>query len=184
MPKHYAPFSADHEFLGRIVNNMRDALGSELVEFQAIFAKHGLGDDVDPGGWYPAQSWFDVMNEIAATGNPLMDFTGIGMKSVENAIIPPEVRALPITDFLMNATKTYALHNRGTDIGDQRCEVVDDRHVKMILRMPHPDDFWYGAFYGLMRKLLAPDARAHVYYDETTTRRDNGGERTIIHIEW
>jgi hypothetical protein len=183
MPKHYAPFHPDHEFLGRVVLNMRSALGSQLVTFEKVFEKYGLGD-VDPAAWYPAQKWFDVINEIAEMGFPMMDFVGIGMKTVENAVIPPEARALPITEFLTGATKTYSLHNRGTDIGEQRCEVVSDTHVKMILRMPHPDDFWYGAFYGLMRNLLPVGTRVTVYYDKTQPRRDEGGEETVIHIDW
>ena len=53
----------------------------------------------------------------------------------------------------------------------------------MILRMPHPDDFWFGAFYGLVRHLI-PEQTFSVYYDEHEPRREQGGAVTIIHIAW
>lgn len=177
----YEPFHPDHEFLGQVVLNLQSALGSGRVH--EVFVKHGLGD-VDPQAWYPVQLWFDAVNEIANDPAAMMDFVGLGMKSVENAKITPEVRAMPVGEFLQGSARTYPQFNRGTDIGEIRGELVDEQHVKMIVRAPHPDDFWYGAYYGLMRQLLPSGVLFTVYYDPDIPRRDEGGEITVIHITW
>jgi hypothetical protein len=178
---HYHPFHPDHEFLGRVVLNLQTALGSGMVH--DIFARHGLGD-VDPEAWYPVQLWFDAINEIASSEAAMIDLVGLGMKSVQNVNISPEARAMPVSDYLQGAAKTYPNVNRGTDIGEARGEVVDEHHVRMILRMPHPDDFWYGAYYSLMKQLLPPGTPFKVYYDKEIPRRELGGKETILHIEW
>ena len=181
MAKIYKPFHPDHEFLGRTVLNLQTALGTGRV--QDIFVKHGLGE-VDPDAWYPAQLWFDAINEIADDQSSTMDFVGLGMKSVENAVVPAETPAIPVSTFLEGSARTYPLHNRGTDIGSVQGVVVNDHHVKMVLRMPHPDDFWYGVYYSFISQLLSERTSFIVYYDQEIPRRDQGGEVTIIHIEW
>jgi hypothetical protein len=49
--------------------------------------------------------------------------------------------------------------------------------------VPYPDDLMYGMMYGFVRR-LAPAGSGHIVaYDETITRKDQGGDYTVIHIQ-
>jgi len=175
-------FSEDHEFPGQILIDLANAVGSDQI--MPYFAKHGL-TNIDPKAWYPQQKLLDVYNDMQATKNGTMfDFVSIGTKQAEQAIVPAQFASMPLLDILQGVGQVFKLNNRGTDIGEMRCETMTDKHVKMILRVTTPDNLWYGIFYGFVRRFIPKDTRFTVYFDKDVPRRDNGGDVTIIHITW
>ncbi len=179
---HWHVFSADHEFPGQVIIDLANAVGSE--EIMPYFKKHGL-TNIDPKAWYPQQKLLDIYNEMETSKSGTMfDFVSIGMKEAEQAILPAQFQSLPLLSILQGVGEVFKLNNRGTDPGDLKCEVVTDKHVKMVLRATTPDNLWYGIFYGYVRRLAPKGTHFTVYFDENVPRRDNGGDVTIIHITW
>ena len=181
MPQ-YELFHPDHEYLGQVLIDFEAVVGDGYIH--PIFEKHGLAK-IDPEGWYPAQIFMDVLNDLENNdASPMMNFVSIGMKQVEMAVMPPEFASLSLIEILSSMDAAYHLNNRGTDIGEIQCEVVEDNHVKMHFRVPQPDDVWYGVCYGYMRRLAPEGTTFSVYYDEDVPRRSDGGDFTVIHITW
>lgn len=179
---HWHVFSPDHEFPGQILVDLAKAVGSDHI--MPYFEKHGL-THTDPKGWYPMQKLLDVYNDMEDTESGTMfDFVSIGMTQAEQAIVPPQFESLPLIDILQGVSQVAKLNNRGTDVGEIKCEVVGDHHVKIILRVVSPDNLWYGIFYGFARRFIPKGTHVTVYFDKDVPRRDQGGEITIIHIEW
>ncbi len=175
-------FHPDHEYLGQVLIDFENAVGGERIH--PLLEKHGLGD-IDAEVWYPAQRFMDVMNDLQDSGMAdMLDFVSIGLKHVEQAIMPPEFAALSLVEILSGMDAAYHLNNRGTDIGEIKCEIVSNRHVKMLVRVPQPDDVWYGICYGYVRRHAPEGTTFTVYYDEDAPRRHEGGDHTIIHITW
>lgn len=175
-------FSPDHEIPGQILIDLANAVGAD--EILPYFEKHGL-TNIDPNAWYPEQKCLDVYNDLAETANGTMfDFVSIGMKEAEQARIPPAFLSLPLMTNLQGINQVFKLNNRGTDIGEMRCDVVSEKHVKIIMRIPQPDDLWYGIFYGYVKRFLPTGSHFTVAYDKAVPRRDLGGDITILHISW
>lgn len=178
MSKHHV-FSNDHEQLGQMFLDIRHAINSEA--FFPVFERHGLGE-IDPEAWFPLQNFLDVLNEIEEQGG-MFDLISIGKKIGEDIDIPDDMRVLPFFQLLNLAPEIYKMHNRGSDIGWILVEEVDDKHHKLILCVPDPDDLWYGIFYGFSRRHLPSDQRFSIYYDPDEPRRNEGGSRTILHLK-
>src|SRR5258708_1290449 len=179
---HWTVFSPDHETPGQILLDVAHANGSD--EIMPYFEKHGL-THIDPKAWYPQQTLLDVYNDMTDTKTGTMfDFVSIGMKEAEQAIVPPSFATMPIIDILQGVGAVFKLNNRGTDTGEVRCEVVNDKHVKIILRVTTPDNIWYGIFYGFVRRFIPKGTHFTVAFAPDVVRRDQGGDVTIIHITW
>lgn len=175
-------FNPDHEVTGQVLLDFANAVGGE--EIVTYFERHGL-TNIDPKAWYSMQTYLDVLSDIANTRRGgMFDFVSIGMKQAENVIVPPEFESLPLLTILQGSNNVLKLNNRGTDFGDIKCEVVSDKHVKLILRVPQPDDLWYGIYYGYVRRFRPKGSEFTVAYDPSALRKDTGGDTTILHITW
>jgi hypothetical protein len=175
-------FHPDHEFPGQLLIDLANAIGSE--DIMPYFEKHGM-TNIDPKAWYPMQKLIDIYNEMQeAKSGTMFDFVSIGMKEAEQAIIPPQLQSLPLLSVLQSVGEVFKLNNRGTDPGEIKCEIVADKHVKMILRVTTPDDLWYGILYGYVRRFVPKGGHFTVFYDKDIPRRDEGNDVTIIHITW
>ena len=177
----YELFHPDTEIIGQAILDFGEAVGSE--QFQVFFERNGLVD-IQPDRWYPAQKWLDVLNDIADTGSAMFDFVSIGIRQLELAVIPPEFDAMPLIDILKNLEEAYRLNYRGADIGSITVELVDDKHVKVIIRSFEPDHLWYGNLHGLMRRFAPKGLDYTITYDSDVPRREEGGDVTIIHVKW
>jgi len=147
---------------------------------------HNLSQ-IDPAGWYPVQNWLDVMSDLAEErpGQAMFDFVAVGMKLIETTHWPPEFDTLPLLQVLAGANESYTKdQHRGGDVGEIVQEVISPKHVIQRARTPYPDDFWYGCFYGILRRYLPPGTHFTVYYDEDIPRREQGGEETVVHMKW
>jgi hypothetical protein len=114
----------------------------------------------------------------------MLDFVSVGLKVAENAILPPEVATMSLGEVLQTMDAAYRLNNRGTDVGEIRCEQVADKHYQLLVRVPYPDDMWYGITYGYMRRMAPNGTRFTVAYDEDAPGHHEGGEYTVIHVTW
>lgn len=152
---------------------------------QTILERHGL-DNIDPDRWYPLETWLDVFNDIAEAGSmeAVFNLVGIGISTIDTAVLPPDFDILPFNEVIMRTDEVYSLNTRGENRGEYSCELVGDRHIRMIITAPYPDDYHYGIIYGLARRFLPRGTGFTVYYDLYEPRREQGGEATIIHLEW
>jgi|GEM_PF-816482 len=169
----------DTEMKGQMMIDFEQAAGSE--EFLPILKRHNL-DNLNPDEWYSAQRWLDVLQDIASAG--FMNLVSIGMQQVENAEWPDEFYEMSIADVLRETNGIYQGLYRGTDIGEIAVEVINDTHLKVILRIFEPDDLWYGNIYQIVKKFNSTDLAFSIAYDEDALRRDEGGEKTIIHVKF
>ena len=170
---HYKVFHPDHMMHGQNILAHEEAIGSEHI--RPFFEKHGLVN-IQPEGWYPEQRWLDVLSDLADQPDAMFDFVAIGLKIAQNADMPPGFETLPLLEMMKTTNAAYLLHNRGTDVGEITCEVVNAKHVKMILRLPSADDLWYGILYGYVRRFSPKGAQFSLRDDEDVPRRDHGGD--------
>lgn len=177
----YQVFHPDHEVIGQTVLDLQNAVGGETI--YPIYQKHGLGD-VDPKAWYPMQKMLDALQELGQQGGTMFDLISVGMKTVENLLLPPEAAFLSLVELFQLSSNVYQLNSRGSNIGGAKCEVVSDRYVKMHYTTPLPDDFMYGIVYGYAKHFLPRGSHVVAFYDPDIPRRDEGGDTTIIHAKW
>ncbi|MFN8531249.1 MAG: hypothetical protein U0670_21820 [Anaerolineae bacterium] len=180
MPR-FKVFHPDHEVMGHVVIDMRNAIGSE--DIFPIFQKHGLGD-VDPKAWYPMQSMLDALREIDESGGSMFDFVSVGMNAAANLKMPPELASLSMVQIAPMVPAIYRMNVRGTDLGVAACDVVNQNHIKISYSIPYPDDYLYGLVYGVAKRFIPAGKTFTVYYDPTIPRCDEGGETTTIHLKW
>jgi hypothetical protein len=84
---------------------------------------------------------------------------------------------------MATGARGYQYNHRG-DVGEQHVELVDDHRLRVTIRTPYPDDLFYGMYYGLVRRYAPADIEYTVAYDDSTPRRDQGGEQTVLYITW
>lgn len=183
--KKYRAFSPDHEIQVHFLNDMKEAISSSesSEKFLELYAKAGLLEK-KPDDWVPAQTMLDICSELEERSEVAVDFVATGVQIVLNATFPPVFTDLPLQQKLASIGEGHAHWNRGTDIGYSRCEVVGPQHLVFHLRTPWPDDISLGVFQGVCKRFVPPEYGFEVYYDEGSPRLDQGGNETLIHVEW
>lgn len=169
------------EFIGQNVRAFIENL--QEIEVKPIVAKYGF-ENVDPNSWYPANKWMDAMNEMAKNPNFSSNMVAIGMKIGEIVPMPPTMPNPTLGEVLMAWDGIYQFIHRGGDAGKIVCEKVDDKHFKTTHTDLYPDDFTYGIVYAYSRRFLPRGSHFKVFYDPQVTPRDQGGDVTIIHVQW
>jgi hypothetical protein len=178
----YRTFGPDAEVYGAAM--LAFVTSINYPNFHTIMEKHGVVH-VDPERWYPQQLWLDIFSDIASQHGGSADLVSIGMKLVDTAPMPPEMKALPFKDIMLGFDRgSYRMNNRGKDIGGIETVVISDTHLVMIDKTPYPDDFAYGAYYAMARRFLPRGTAFSVKYDESIPRREHGGQATHVHISW
>jgi hypothetical protein len=181
MPQ-YKAFGPDAEVYGAAMLAFVKSIN--FTEFEAILHEHGL-HEIEPERWYPQQVWLDIFSEISSQFNSSPNLVSIGMKIAETAPVPPEVQALPFEQIMLGFNEgSYLANNRGKDIGCIEASLLEAKHLLMTDKTPYPDDFVYGAYYGMAKRFLPRGTKFTVKYDERTPRREQGGSETPVHIIW
>lgn len=175
------PCDPNVELNGNTVQAFLTSLTHE--NYQHILKQHGF-KNIDPDQWYPLQDVLDTLEAIETQGSGMMDLVAIGMAAANLSVIPPEIEAGPPHQFFKLYEQLYPTRHRNGDPGSITTEVHDEHHVTLTLNVPYPDDMMYGLFYGFARRLSGPGNYFTTRYDEDHPRRELGGDRTIIHIEW
>jgi hypothetical protein len=114
----------------------------------------------------------------------MLNFVSVGMKAAEITPWPPELEQLPFDQAIIAINNAFITQIHRGDIGDVRAELVERNHLKIIFQTPYPEDLMYGATYQHARHFLPLETICTVTYDENEPRRDQGGEVTIVHVEW
>jgi hypothetical protein len=154
-------------------------------QMKEILENHGL-DQIDPEQWYPLQQILDVFNELSERAGAMFNFVAVGKAAGELGAenLPPEMAKLSLAEFLEVYGRVWVSRHRNAAPDSITTEKVDDRHIKVISKVPYPDDLVYGIMYAYPRYFLPEGAGFVVKYDENIPRRDQGGEETVIHITW
>lgn len=177
----YEPIGPGGEVLGQVMLSMMENMNAERI--RPHLERHGLGN-LDPEAWYPIETWLDVFNDMETESGAYADFVSAGMAIADKAVFPPEFDNMSFIEIMQTWNDAYLMNNRGEGMGEMPCEVINDKHIAMIARTPYPDDYIYGSYYGAARHFLPDGTDFTVYFDEEEPRREEGGERTIVHIEW
>jgi hypothetical protein len=169
------------EIPGRAAHHLLESINRD--NYLPILEQHGLAD-INEDSWYRLQDLLNVFNDMNERGGTMMDFVSIGMAAGSNSILPPEMRDVPLNKFLPAYAQYYQQLHRNGDAGEIRVETQADNHVVLTIDVPYPDDLMYGLFYSYARRFARPDMHFMVRYDDELTRRDSGGEYTVIHVTW
>jgi hypothetical protein len=180
----YLAFEPGAELSGKSAQ----ALTSCIIhtEIEAILVRHNL-NNIDVDAWYPVQAVLDVFSDLAATGSHVKYFLGIGMAGADNLFnnLPPWMEGVDLLQILCGYEQFYKARHRsssGGNTGYIKAEQVEENHIIARIRVPYPDDVYYGLIYGLARHFRPADKDFEVYYDVYQPRREQGGSETVIHI--
>jgi len=175
---HFTPLSDDYEALGIVLMGTLNCINAENI--RPYLEKHGL-DHIDPNAWYPYQRMLNVYNDMLAAGSHMFDFVSIGMKLAE--VLPP-TPGNSFRERLGNFSGNPSGLVRASDYGYIRTEFTGEKSAKIFCRQGTPDDLLYGMFYGLIKRDLGEKGRFTLKYDNSVTRRDDGGDHTVFIVEW
>lgn len=149
-----------------------------------VLEQHGLSE-INPQTWYSLQKLLNVLKTLADMPNASPNFVAIGMALARTAPLPPEIEHMPLEPFFLNVlASAYQMQHRGGDPGHLIVEKVAEKHLTINVDTPYPDDLEYGATYGFAKRLLPPGTPFTVMYDDKMLTRDNGGDKTLIHLRW
>lgn len=172
--------SSDTEVLGQMVIDFENAINSN--SFKPILEKHNL-NHVKADEWYSGQKWLAVLNDIK-TDSSFLNLVSIGIEQIKHVEWPPEFSSMSFEDVLVSLNPIYQSYYRGSDIGEVQFEKVNDYHFRIILRVFEPDDLWYGNIYQIARTFDTPSTAFTLAYDEEITRKDMGGDYTVLNIHF
>jgi hypothetical protein len=148
-----------------------------------ILEAHGL-TNIEPGTWYPLDSWLAALTDMSERGNAMFDFVAIGVKVVETAVLPPQYAALPYEHRMMSLNTAYQAQYRNGNVGELIVEREGEKHFKVTDTGPAPSDLLYGSLWAQARRGLPEGTDFTVRYDELAPRKEEGGDATIIHVTW
>jgi len=169
------------EVLGRSASGMVSNIKHE--EIDEILKKHHL-DQMDMNGWYPVQAVLDVLSEVSDNTNASENLVAVGMRVGEIGVVnlPAEFANASLVQVLeAYCTTIFQGRHRG-NVGTLSLNKDDPSHLIVTACVPYPDDLIYGIFFAYARHFTPRGERFVVRYDETIPRREQGGDKTIIHI--
>lgn len=170
------------ELLGQNITAFVDNL--QAGEMLPIMQKHGIVG-LDPEKWYPASMWMDALNELVQHPNVVSNLVAIGMEVGRIVPVPPHLTNPTLPDILEAWNGMYQYIHRNGDVGQIVCTKLSDKHYTLTFTDLYPDDMSYGILYAYGRRFLPDDVGFSVYYDPDLPQRDeDGGDKTVLHIEW
>lgn len=175
---HIKSIGPDAEVLGGAINGFLDAINRNSI--LPHIEKLGM-TDLDPNKWYPKQLYVDLWNSILTDENSMMNLVSVGMTIAQTAW-PPELDGQPFETLVMQWGDAFDMVNRGADRGYIQVEQRSPMQYAVICCTPDPDDLQYGVVYGFCKRFLPQGKPFTVQYDENVTRRDEGGDETVIVI--
>ncbi|PJF31377.1 MAG: hypothetical protein CUN51_03335 [Candidatus Thermofonsia Clade 1 bacterium] len=150
---HYTAFEPDTEVLGSMLQGTVAFMERESL--LPLLRKYGF-EQIAPDQWYPLQRVLDLFSDLVNGASGMFDMIGIGMKVGEVFQFPPEVttfeQALELAD-----TMNKAVYRNG-DPGTIRAEKLGERHYKLHVHLPFPQDLHYGIWWAVAKRLV-PDMR-------------------------
>lgn len=179
---HYQSFDPATELVGYSVLAFTTNITHE--DIAEILEKHHLAQ-IDPNRWYSLQKVLNVLNDISEEANSMSNFVSIGMAAAQRGYetLSDEAKRLPLGTFLKQYGMAYKARLRNGDVGEVETEEVNDKHYILRLRVPFPDDVFYGVIYGYVRLFRPQNQSFSLKYDDRIPRRDQGGDVTVLHVQ-
>jgi hypothetical protein len=151
---------------------------------RTLAAEFDLGD-VRTDAWYPLQKAINFLNEMSNHPNLRSNLVATGLAIVDTALMPEELAGASFEDWVKGWDAHYQANFRNADVGQKSAVMVSPRHYMIVLDgTVMPDDLEYGVLYGFAKQLLPSSSEFTVWYDENEMSMDEGGDRTILHVEW
>jgi hypothetical protein len=155
----------------------------QAADFQPFLQKYGL-TDIKPDEWYSYQDFLNVFKEVSEQPGAMFDFVAVGMAAVDRYDLPAHIASLSLEEFFLKVMPTLVnrQYRNGTPTRIS-VEKVAEKHLLIRTNPAYPDDTAYGFMYGFARRFIK-GGRFSLRYDENHTRRDFGGEDTLMHLTW
>jgi hypothetical protein len=144
-----------------------------------VVNKHIIGE-LDPSGWYPQQTWLDILRDAAEEMQ--LDLLTVGNRVASSLPMPDCVFSLG--RLLELVEDNYQTTHRHTDTVRVTATQIGDREVHIVDNSPYPDEFQYGMIFGLFQRLMPMDANLTVRYDESAPTRRDGADTTTYIVTW
>ena len=170
------------EISGQLAISMLHNMQSD--SFKTFLAKNGL-TEIIPEQWYPFQSVLNVFRDVAQQRGATFDFVAVGLDAVDRYDLPPQLAGMSLEEFFLNVLpKVPGKQYRNGESTQLLVEKVGEHHLLIRAITAYPDDTVYGFVYGFARRFAPRGTHFTVKDDEQTTRRDQGGEETLLHLTW
>lgn len=151
-------------------------------ELQALLNKYNIREP-NPTKWYFVNDILNLFQDIISQPEAMYNLVSIGMAVAEYALLPAEFTNMTADSFFLNVNQVYQMQHKG-NVGELTTLKIGDGHYKIEIVSPYPDDFWYGIMYGWAKRYVPVESQFTVRYDNAIIRRDLGGEKTVVEIEW
>ena len=131
-------------------------------EFESVvdewLVESGIGT-VDPKEWYPRQEWLNLLKKLEDRSGSTTNQVSIGMKVIENVVLPEEVRIDTVYDAISMLVTVYVNNQQNLPTGDMGYEVrqVDDTHYEILDTNPYLFNVNYGYIWGILKRFLPHD---------------------------
>jgi hypothetical protein len=155
----------------------------QAEDFEPFLRKYGFAD-VQPDQWYSYQDFLNIFRDVSEQPGAMFDFVAVGMAAVDRYDLPPHVARMGLEEFFLTVMPTMINRQyRNGSPSQLSVEKVGEKHLLIKTTSAYPDDTAYGFMYGLARR-FANGTPFTLEYDRGHTRRDQGGETTLLHLTW
>mgnify|MGYP005850136135 FL=1 len=150
-PVRYVAFDPNTEIIGAMLEGTVYSMERETL--LPLLRKHGF-EEIEFDKWYPLQPVLDLFTDIVNDIGGMFNMVAIGMKAGESFPFPPEItsfeQVLEMSDTLNRASY------RNGDPGTIRAEKLGERHYRMHVHLPFPQDLHYGIWWAVAKRFV-PD---------------------------
>jgi hypothetical protein len=174
------PFDPDAQVIGQVLCAFLES--TSLDQIHPYLQKYGM-ETPEQDHWYSVHDTLKLFGDITHFDNAMMVLISIGIRIAENAVFPPELVPASLEDFWRMLNDVYYLQHRGY-VGELIAAKIGDQRYRITTYSPYPDHFWYGNYYGWMKRFLPPGQAFTLEYDERTPGRDEGGDVTVMYATW
>ena len=167
------------EIRGGQILAIQQALGDVALPY---FANAGLVD-IHPDEWYSMTQYLKVIYDIVDhEPNVMYNLVDMGAKTIENAMLPPEIDSLE--KGLMAMQQGWKMNSRNGKDVIWAAQKIDDHTYICSNYSPFPKDQEYGVLYGFARR-FANGRHITVSYENLADRHDPDKEevRFIVKVE-
>ncbi|GEM_PF-5870192 len=144
-----------------------------FLEFESVvqeWLKESKIGTIDPNAWYPRQEWLNLLKKLEKHTNTTENQISIGIKVIENAVLPPDLVISSVTDAINVLIAVYVNEQKNLPAGDTGYVVtkIDDKHYEILDDNPYLFHVNYGYIYGILRRFLkTPFTLTYEYLNPT-----------------
>jgi hypothetical protein len=111
---------------------------------------------IDPNAWYPRQEWLNLVKKLETQTNSIDNQVSIGIKVIENAVLPPGFQINSVQDAIMMLRAVYLANQQNLPPGENGYEIkqIDARHFEILDTSPYPVYVNYGYVFGVLKRFM------------------------------